>query len=572
MKPRFTTLGALLTSAAIITASSVDAHDERRKTELFAPGVAHATDGATASSDAPVRIDGLGSYGMKAALASPEAQAWFEQGIGLLWGFNHAAAAQAFRAGQAADPACAMCYWAEAYALGPNLNDIMHPENEARAQEAARLAAGHARTPQEAAMAQALLLRYAPDVADQGVRNAAFASAISEVAADYPEDVNLQVLKADALMNLQPWDYWEADAVTPKGNGAEILATLERAMALMPDHPAALHLYIHAVEASANPERAIPAADRLQGLAPAAGHLVHMPAHIYNRVGRFADSIALNKAAVTADERFLETAGDGASPLYRYGYYPHNVHFLLVAAQMAGEADEAVAAAEKLAAITSDEVSAQLAWVQAIRTAPYSAHAQFSDPETILALPQPDEAFPFLMGYWHYARGVAHAANGDVAAAREEQQAIERIIAEADLSTLESQYLPARTVLGIAESLVEARICQAMGDLEAAEHHVEAAAALQDEISYMEPPYWYYPVRQTLAAVKLQKGETGAAIAAFDRALEETPNNAWALWGRWQALIADRGDQGDDGEVAAARRAFEKAWLGGEAPLTLDRL
>ena len=544
------------------------AHETERRTELFKPGVHHAarelppTEAAALAAAA-----GYGDFGFDPGTQVPQARAAFEQGIALLWGFNHAAAVQGFRAAQEADPSCFACHWAEAYALGPNLNDGMHDENVGPAFDAAWTAVDTAVTEKEMALARALVLRYAFEGGDRDLMNKAFAEAMGEVAARFPNDPNIHVIHADALMNMQPWDYWEADGVTPKGNGAESLAALERAIELAPEHPAALHLYIHAVEASADPARAEEAADALRGSVPMAGHLVHMPAHIYNRIGRYEDSIAVNTAAIDADETYLGLAGDGASALYRYGYYPHNVHFLLVGAQMAGLKDEALSAAEKLAAVTSDEVSRDLAWVQAIETAPYTAHAQFSAPEVILALPDPGDAFPFVKGHWHYARGTALALQGDLDGALAEQKAIEAILADADLSGLEEQYLPAHDVLEIAKHIVEARIAQAQEDWRSAEHHLEAAIALEATISYMEPPYWYYPVSQTLGAVRLQAGDFEGAQDAFNAALISHPGNAWALWGLTE--IARRGGAQDVEQEATAR--FDRAWLGSGAP-SLNRL
>ena len=548
----------------LVLAAPATAHDDGRRTELFKPGVAHATTTFPAA-DAPAATlaAGYGDFGFASGTAVPEADDAFRRGIALLWGFNHAAAAEAFRAAQRLDPECSACYWGEAYALGPNLNDGMHEESVPRAIEVAALALEHAGTERERALAEALVRRYTPE----GPAGEPFAEAMAEAAHAFPDDPNVQVVHADALMNLQPWDYWEADGVTPKGRGEDILAALERTLALDPEHPAALHLYIHAVEASADPGRAEDAADALRGRVAMAGHLVHMPAHIYNRIGRFEDSIAVNKAAIAADERYLEGAGEAASELYRYGYYPHNVHFLLVGAQMAGLESEALAAAEKLAGITSEDVSRELAWVQAIETAPYTVHAQFGTPEEILALPDPGDDFPFVRGHWHYARGVAHALEGNLDAALAEQEAIERIIAEADLDPLEEQYLPARDVLGIANHVLEARIAQACGEWASAEHHLEEAIALEDTIAYMEPPYWYYPVRQTLGAVRLQAGNPLGARHAFEEVLERQPNNAWALWGLWQ-IERERGDHWAE---ELAEDAFRDAWLGRERP-AIERL
>lgn len=515
-------------------------------------------------------VPDLGSYGMPVETADPLAQAWFDQGLGHLWGFNHAEAARAFRMAQEIDAACAMCLWGEAYALGPNLNDVMHPEAEARAWEAAGRAAELAQAPIEVALTRALLARYAPaGTGDRAALNEAFAQAMGEVAAAFPDDANVQVIRADALMNLQPWDYWEAGGVTPKGNGAEILSTLERAMALAPDHPAALHLYIHAVEASANPARGEAAADRLAGLDLAAGHLAHMPGHIYNRIGRYADSIEANRAAIAADEAFLARAGEAASALYRYGYAPHNVHFLLVGAQAAGLREDAVAAAERLAAMTSAELASGYAWVQAINTAPFTAHAQFSDPETILALPEPEGGFPFVRGFRHYARGLAEVRAGDLDAAQAERQAILDIVAHEDMGDLEAQFLPARDVLGLAQRIVGARIAEAEGRDDEAVALLQEAIAIEAALPYMEPPYWYAPVNRTLGAVLLRQGRAQEARAAFAAALAQAPRDGWALWGLWRAQVLI---DGEGPRVEEARDAFRQAWLGGEDRPSLDRL
>ena len=565
---RLTLAAFLLGSAAVPPA---EAHDDARRTELFRPGVTHAAVEAPGTAPADIDVTGLDSFGFTSGSDVAEAEEAFRRGVALLWGFNHAAAAEAFRAAQEADPACSLCFWGEGYALGPNLNDGMHPENEARALEAAKTAFALSRTPKERMLAAALRARHDPAVGDRAAQDRAFADAMATAANRLGGEPNVLVIRADALMNLQPWDYWEADGVTPEGKTAEILAVLERAMRIAPDHPAALHLYIHAVEASADPGRAEGAADRLRGAVPMAGHLVHMPAHIYNRVGRFADSVAVNRDAVAADEAYLASAGDGASALYRYGYYPHNLHFLLVAAQMAGLEDDVMEAADKLAGITSEEVSRDLAWVQAILTAPLAAQAQFAAPEAILALPEPEGDFPYVDAHWHYARGTAFALLGDLDAALAEQRAIERILAEADLSGLEAQYLPATTVIEIAKHVVEGRIAQARGDWAEAEHHLEVAIELEDTVAYMEPPYWSYPVRQTLGAMRLQSGDATGALEAFEAALERQPNNGWALWGLWQARKAMGGDQLDEEATAAARDAFRRAWLGEGEP-SIERL
>jgi tetratricopeptide (TPR) repeat protein len=561
---RITLAAALLAAAAPLATAFAQDHTMHTP-ELLGIGEAEG-----AAAGPPPLYDGLGEGSYPVTTASAEVQAYFDQGLKLAWGFNHAEARRAFRHAQALDPSCAMCFWGEAFVLGPNINDGMHEaaiELAATAiAQAQSLAAGATDTEQD--LIAALAQRYSADpAADRVALNQAWADAMQQVAADHPDDPQVQVLYADAMMNLQPWDYWEPDGVTPKGRALDIVASLEQALSVDPAHVAAAHLYIHAVEASADPGRAEVYADRLRGAVPAAGHLVHMPAHIYTRVGRYADSVAVNRDAVAADEAFLAGAGDAASPLYRYGYYPHNVHFLQTSAQMAGLAEDALPAAEQLGQVVSDAVASQVGFVQAIKTAPYTAHVQFSEPETILALADPGDSFPFVKGFWHYARGVAHARNGDADAAMAEAQAIATLIETADMSGLEAQYVPARDLLSIAQHLVEARIAQAGEDYAGAEAAVMQAIAGEDAVPYMEPPYWYYPVHQTLGAILLQQGKAEEAVAAFKQALAETPRNGWALWGLAEAQRA----AGDPG-LAETEEAFKAAWLGDPALLSLDRL
>lgn len=572
--PRAAAFAAALLSGTSLFAVNAAAHDDQRRTELFKPGVGFAAEAPVApvsvGAERPPLYTGLGEGTYLVTTRAPEAQAYFDQGFKLAWAFNHTEARRAFVEAQRLDPDCAMAYWGEAFVLGQNINDEMRLEAIAPAFAALTraIALAPATTAKEQALIAALAQRYAADPeADRAALNLAWAEAMRDVAKTYADDVDIQVLFADALMNLQPWDYWEEDGETPKGHAGEIVATLEAALAINPRHPAAAHLYIHAVEASTSPERAEPYADLLRGATPAAGHLVHMPAHIYARVGRHADSLAVNREAIAADEAMLSQMGDAASPLYRYGYYPHNVHFLLVAAQLSGAKDDALEAAEKLGTITSDAVSDELAWVQAIKTAPYSAAAMFAEPDAIAAMPDPGDRFPFVKGYWHYARGVALAQLGSIEEAADEASAIEALIDSADFEVLEAQYLPADVVLGIAGNIVEARIDQAAGDFKAAEAKLREAIVLEDSIAYMEPPYWYYPVRQTLGAVLYQQGRYAESAAMFREALAKLPKNGWALWGLMQAEA-----KAGDPNLAGTTRLFEAVWLGDRSQLAIDRL
>lgn len=542
------------------------------KNELFKPGVLLASLGAgTAEAATPASLpmrDGLGPRRLAVTTASEEAQAGFDQGYAWLMGFNHFLAAAYFRQAQEADPTCAMCYWGEALALGPNINDVMHDASVRPAFQAVStaMALKDGAGERERALIEALAQRYSPDpMADRASLDGAYADAMVAVAERFADDPEVLVLAAEAVMNTQPWDYWEADGVTPKGRAGRLVELLESALALEPEHPHAIHLYIHTVEASADPGRAEAYADRLGGLMPTAGHLVHMPAHIYYRVGRYQDSLAANIDAAAADEALFED-WEEAGP-YRFGYYPHNVHFVLTSAQMAGAAETALEAAEKLGSVMSDEIAATTGWIQAIKTAPLSAHAQFSDEATIMALPEPDAAMPFVKAFWHYARGAALARAGDPAALAE-AEAIEGLRGSEGLEVMVEGYIPADDILTIAANVVRAKVAATEGGYGQAEALLEQAASLQATIPYMEPPYWYYPVEQTLGAVRLAKGDAEAAARHFQGALMTAPNNGWSLYGLLEAQRA----MGDEAAAKVTEARLAEAWAGSRDLLTLDRL
>ncbi|HXR58895.1 MAG TPA: tetratricopeptide repeat protein, partial [Burkholderiales bacterium] len=336
--------------------------------------------------------------------------------------------------------------------------------------------------------------------------------------------------------------------------------------ARQPDHIGAIHLYIHAVEASADPFRAERYADRLARLAPNAGHLVHMPAHIYFRVGRYKDSLDTNRVAVKVDERYIASQKPGG--VYPLAYYPHNVHFVMVSAQMAGEARTAVEAANKLAGVVPSEVARTVLILQPVKASPYYAHARFSDAATILALPDPGVDFPYVRAAWRYARGIGRLQRGDAGGAAAELAEIEKITATTDFAPFEGWKIPAKDVTLIAAHVLRARMAQAKGDLDGALKELEPAAALQDKLPYMEPPYWYYPVRQTIGAVLALKGEHERAREAFGESLVRTPNNGWALYGLAQSYAR----QGKQREAKEVERRLGRAWLGDRSLLALERL
>jgi tetratricopeptide (TPR) repeat protein len=510
------------------------------------------------------------------ASPNPEAQAYFDQGYRLGWGFNHAEAARAFRAAQAIDPTCALCFWGEAWVLGPHINYPMDPDANARAlavlEEARRFAPGAGEM--QAALIQALSRRHAADPkADRRSLDQAYAAAMEAVQARFPQDAHVALLTADALMNLSPWDYWADGGRTPKGVTDRMIALLEGvlgerplgALVANPDHPGAIHLYIHAVEASDRPERAAPHAARLEALMPGVGHVVHMPSHIWYRLGRWRESLDANVRAAKADEALLRNGG--ASLLYSEGYYAHNVHFVMASALMGGDGGTAVAAAEKLAGLVSDRAKREVPWTQPIAAAPYNAHARFSKPETVLALPAPGWEFPFVRAAWHYARGVALARLGRADEARAEATAIGTLARSAEIGALPDAGVPGPDVLGIAARVIEARVAQTGGDPARAAALFGEAANIQDRLPYMEPPFWYYPVHQSLGAALLAQEKTKEAEVAFRAALRRAPSNGWAAAG----LLRAAETQGDAATVEEARALMARNWFGEGAP-ELDRL
>ena len=513
---------------------------------------------------------GLGSITYKITTANEGAQAYFDQGLRLAYAFNHGEAQRAFRMAQKLDPDCAMCFWGEALVLGPNINLPMQEDAVTPAFAAAQKAktlAGKS-SPREQALIGALTARYGSDTkAARAPFDAAYAAEMAKVAAQFPDDDEIATLYAEAVMDLSPWDYWKPGGQEPNPQSEPIVPTLERVLARNSDHPGAIHFYIHAVEASDRPKRAEPYADRLRGAIPGAGHLVHMPSHIYYRVGRYLDALEDNKTAVKVDEKYL-TDTNAPMGVYRLGYYPHNVHFVMASAQMAGDGQTVIAAAEKLRELIPDEAARGIAMVQPVKAAPYFAHALFSSPETIIALPDPGDTIPYVKAMWLYARGVALAARRDFAGAAAAADAIDTLERNADFKLLKESGIPAQEVLRIAQTLILARAAQAKGDTGTAIVQFEQAAALQDALPYTEPPYWYYPIRQSLAAALLQGGRYDEAEQQFQRALARAPANGWSYFGLAELYKAR-------GNTAAANQAeadLARTWIGDRRLLQISNL
>jgi len=517
------------------------------------PATAHDT------GTAPPLYKDLGKFHLPITTRSSRAQAYFDQGIRLTFAFNHAEAVRAFRAARQADPDCAMCYWGEALALGPNINAPMFPEALAPAYAAATKAVSLAErvTPHERAVIRAVARRYAAaPPADRKPLDQAYADAMAEAARAFPTHDTIQVLYAESLMDLSPWDYWQAGGTQAKGRTLDMIAALERVLAHNPNHPGAIHYYIHAVEASSTPERALPYARQLARQIPGAGHVVHMPSHIYYRLGLYKASLDANLQAVAVDERYF--ARSGSDPVYKGAYYPHNIHFVMVSALMGGDGRTALDAADKLDKSLPPELVAKFPAIQPVKAAPYFSHVQFSSPDTLVALPDPGTDLVLVQAMWHYARAVGFARKGMTGDSRREIDALAAIERTADFKPFTAWGIPAQDIVKTARYVATGRLADARGDLPVALAAYRQAVAVQDGLPYMEPPYWYYPARQSLGVALLRAGQPDDAEDVFRAALARTPSNGWALRG----LMEVYRQRGDGVSLRLAQRRFETTWLG----------
>jgi len=520
-----------------------------------------------AADTRPVLYDSLGSYSYRITTASAGAQRWFDQGLRLVYAFNHHEAQKAFREAARLDPKCAMCFWGIAMTEGSNYNDRTNRERETRAlaavRQAAALVAGT--RPEERALIDAVARRHSTDpAAARATLDGVYADAMREVARRFPDDLEAATFFADAMMNLRPWNLWTADGA-PQPGTEELVQTLERVLARNPNHPGASHLYIHAVEASTRPGRAEAAADRLAKLMPGAGHMVHMPSHIYWRVGRYADAVAVNTAAVQADLVYFKTAQ--ASPIYRGLYHPHNIDFIWQSASMQGRSAETLRAAREFASNTSPEMIKQMPDMETAPVAPIVALARFGRWDEVLRHPAPPRDWPYTRGVWHYARGLAFSAKGQAADARRELGELEGILKSVPAERTVAGFFRAKNLLQLAANVLAGEIAAKGGDVATADRLLRAAVAEQDTHWFTEPPPWYFPVRQTLGAVLLQAGRAADAEAVYREDLKRNPANGWSLFGLAQSLRA----QGKSAEAARADASFRTVWAQADVTLTASR-
>jgi tetratricopeptide (TPR) repeat protein len=540
---------------------------ERRADSQTSEPNAAADAPAEGTTGAPKLLENLGDQHHPITTDDPLAQRYFDQGLILTFGFNHEAAVDSFEAATRLDPSCAMCFWGVALALGPNINAPMGPEAGRRAyaaiQEAARLADGA--NERERAYIAALTPRYAQEPPeDRAELDRAYASAMRLVHQSDPQDVDAAVLFAEALMDLYPWNYWTSDG-QPREYTEEILALLEGALEREPNHVGANHYYIHAVE-EFFPERGVAAAERLGTIAPDAGHLVHMPSHIFWRVGRYDDALEINRRAAAADEAFFSWCRAG--PFYSAAYYPHNIHFLWAAASAEGRSAIALTAARKLEAKTADRVD-ELPFLQEFMSIPTLTLVRFGHWDAVLGAAPPDPQHRYLVGVRHYARGMARVRTGELDAAQVELELLDTVAQEpaTEALILAGGTASATKLLAIGSAHLTGELALARGNPDAGFAALERAVALQDELAYMEPPPWYFPTRQALGAALLEAGRPADAEAVYRADLAQYPRNGWSLLGLAHSLK----QQGKTDESNWAEEGFRNAWARADVELTASR-
>lgn len=498
---------------------------------------------------------------------SKAAQQFFNQGLFYLYAFNHAEAVRSFKEAARLDPACAMCYWGTALALGPNINRPMPEENYGEAYTLSRKALQLSRrvSGKEAALIAALSERYRENPPeDRRALDLAYADAMRRVYREFREDPNVGTLFAESLMGLVPWDYWLPGG-TPKPETEEMHEVLSEVLKTEPGHPGANHYYIHSVEA-VHPELAVLHADRLKELAYPAGHLVHMPSHIYVRLGRYHEASEANQKAIALDEDYIERCQ--AQGFYPILYYPHNLHFLWFATSMEGRGRVSIEAARKLAAKVSPETVAEAPGFQRYYTIPLFALLRFGKWEEILNEPRPDKKLEYLQTIWHYARGMAYAKKGNLKKAQMELNNVEKGMNSAYVKALDHPSMPALGMSRMAWHILQAEIEGQNEDYEKKVEHLREAVGIQDGFIYMEPPYFYFPVRQALGAALLEAGRPAEAEKAYRQELESFPGNGWSLFGLYQSLLMQN-------KSRAARQAykdFESAWREADVILTRSAL
>ena len=551
-------------SAAVAMSSSLSGPMNMKMTMGPMPAV-YA--GQADKPGAPV-FKNLGDHHHPITTRNAKTQMFFDQGVDLMFGFNHAEAIRSFREAARLDPDCAMCWWGVAMALGPNINLPMPDDAVAPAWSAlgkARSLEPHA-SPEEREWIEALAARYSNNPkADRKPLDEGFAQAMGNLWRAHPDDLDAGVFYAEAMMDTQPWDYWQADGATPKGHASQIVSTLEGIIKRAPSHPGALHLYIHAVEATTTPQRAEAAADRLTKLMPDAGHIVHMPSHIYYRVGRYADAVKVNELAAKVDETYI--AACKAQGYYPAGYYGHNIHFLWTSSEMEGRYKASIGAARRLIkAVDPVKTAGQLPQNELYVFTPVATLLRFGKWDQILSEPAPPAALKLDKAVWLYARGFALADMGDLPGAKAVRGQL-ATAAKGDFKAYAAAQIPAGDMTKLALALLDGEIARVSGDLSTAIVSFEYAEKLEQGLPYSEPPYWHQPTAHILGAALLQAGRPAEAEGVYRDSLKTYRLDGWSLYGLAQALSA----QGKATQAAAARKDFAQVWKLADVKLTSSR-
>ena len=537
---------------------------------LCLPGFAFAQDHSAHNQAKPATlVQGLGDLHHPVSTSNAEAQEFFDQGLRYIYAFNHDEAARSFRRATELDPKLAIAYWGVAEAVGPNYNDPANDDRFVQAHEAMQRAvdlSGNA-SPAEKGYIQAMAKRFPADAkADRRKAAEDYHDAMREVVKNFPDDLDAATLFAEAGMNLHPWGLWHPDG-TPEAGTDEIVATLESVIRRDPNHLGAIHYYIHAVEASPSPERALAGANRLASLAPAAGHIVHMPAHVYIRTGDYEAAVKTNEQAVLADEAYLKASG--AQGIYPMMYYSHNLHFIAMCASMNGDYAKAKKNAELLAAHVGPSVK-EMPPLEGFMTIPIAVEIRFHKWDAMLATPQPDASMKTTTVFWHFGRGMALASTGKI----NEAEAEYKIVAEAEKNTPPDVVFAmpvnnkAKDIMKIARDVLEAKIAVARNHGAQAIALLTSAVAVQDTLKYGEPPDWFFPVRESLGATLLMNGDAVGAEKVFREDLDHNPRNPRSLFGLQQTLKAQKRDY----DASFVEKEFQTSWKGGQTGLKIEDL
>jgi tetratricopeptide (TPR) repeat protein len=502
-------------------------------------------------------MTGIGDLHHPVSTKNPQAQQFFDQGLRLIYAFNHDEAGRSFQRAADLDPKLAMAYWGVAEAVGPNYNDPASDERFLEAHNAIQKAvdlSDHA-SPAEQAYINAMALRFPADPkADRKQAAEAYHDAMRQLAKNFPDDLDAATLFAESGMNLHPWGLWHRDG-TPEAGTEEIVATLESVIKRDPNHMGAIHYYIHAVEASASPERALAGANRLAAMAPAAGHIVHMPAHVYIRTGDYAAAVKTNQAAAIADRTYIKSSG--AQGLYPMMYYSHNLHFIAMCSAMNGDYPEAIRNAQLLADHVRPGVK-DMPPLEGFVTIPIAVDVRFHKWDTILKMPKPKPEMQVETVFWHFAHGMALAGTGKP----QEAEADYQVVADAEKNTPEDAIFAmpvnnkTKDVLKIARDVLGAKIAFARKDNAKAIAQLQEAVTIQDSLKYDEPEDWFFPVRESLGALLLINGDNAAAEKVFREDLDRHPRNPRSLFGLEQALKA----QNRDYDAAFIQKQFHSSW------------